>query len=529
MELTRDNYYENEAKILQDIENSEFIAFDLEFSGLNPSRFKIYDTPEENFQKTKVMAENYRIIQLGITPFIRKDTNSKEYIAKPYYIYVFPSERISNNRFDFFLESIIFNREHGCDFNKWINKGVSYLNNEQLKKLTERIMSGNINKYDPKNSSSFKNIVLYKEQDKIRYKNFLEKFEKFYQNSEEKIFKHEKIVRHLLLYFLNKLDDDKRKKIFIEFKDETIEEETKSYIFIHKLNSYEEKQQRINQENNELFSSIEREKGAKNIIEKIASSKKPIIGHNCFIDLLFIMSHFMDEIPNNFNTFKLKLKNEFKDGIYDTKYLYNKSKFNFSESQDEKNNINLECLYINLSKENQKLEKDQKILIQIPKNENFVDYLDEENKQIKFHQADYDSFTTGCAYIYMKNIFGENFIKEGENKLNCYHGLYSCYDLNNLDNNEKYLNDSSDVYVLLFNEKASINNETMLKINEEVIKSKFVNYKLYPKDMGGKCIVFINSENKNDFIQICSKYKEYFNIVTISEYKEGLKNKNNNK
>ena len=45
MELTRDNYYENESKILKDIESSEFIAFDLEFSGLIPSKFKIYDTP----------------------------------------------------------------------------------------------------------------------------------------------------------------------------------------------------------------------------------------------------------------------------------------------------------------------------------------------------------------------------------------------------------------------------------------------------------------------------------------------------
>ena len=528
MELTRDNYYENESKILKDIESSEFIAFDLEFSGLIPSKFKIYDTPEENFLKTKMMAENYRIILLGITPFIKKDTNSKEYIAKPYNIYVFPSEKISNNRFDFFLDSIIFNREYGCDFNKWINKGVSYLNNEHLKKLTERLMSGNINKYDPKIPSTFKNIVLYKEQDKIRYKNFLEKFDKFY-NSEEKIFKHEKIVRHLLIYFLNQLDDDKRKKIFIEFKDETIEEETKSYIFIHKLNSYEEKKQRIKQENNELYATIEREKGTKKIIDTILSSKKPVIGHNCFIDLLYIMSHFMDEIPNKYNIFKSKLKNDFKGGIYDTKYLYNASKFNFAENNNDKSNINLERLYTNLFKENEKLEKNQKILISIPKNENFVDYLDEEKKQVKFHQADYDAFTTGCAYIYMKNMLGENFIKKGENKLNCYHGLYSCYDLNNLDQNEKYLYNSTDVYVLLFNEKLNIKNEIMLKINEEVIKSKYVNYRLYVKEIGGTCIVFINSENINNFIQICSKYKEYFNIVTILEYKEGLKNKNNNK
>ena len=34
MELTRDNYYDIEPKVLKDIEECDFIAFDLEFSGL---------------------------------------------------------------------------------------------------------------------------------------------------------------------------------------------------------------------------------------------------------------------------------------------------------------------------------------------------------------------------------------------------------------------------------------------------------------------------------------------------------------
>ena len=534
MELTRENYYESEPRLLKDIEDCEFIAFDLEFSGLIPSKFKIYDSPEENFQKSKYMAENYRIIQVGITPFIKMENNEKGYIAKPYNIYAFPSEKQSNNRFDFFLESIIFNREHGCDFNKWISQGVPYLNGENLKKLTERLMSGNINIYDPKNASLFKNIVLYKQQDKIRYKNFNDKFMAFYNNPEEKIFKHEKVVRHLVLYFLNKLDENIRKRIFIEYKDETVGEETKSYMFIHKLNSYEEKQHKINQENNELIALIKREKGIKNIIEKIIASKKPIVGHNCFIDLLFIMSHFMDDIPKNFHTYKLRLKNEFSGGIYDTKYVYNSSIFNFNKSQNEansKNNINLEGLYMHLYEENKKLENDKKIFIEIPKNEKFVDYLDEnrENKEKKFHQADFDAFTTGCIFAYMKNILGDKFIKEQENKLNCYHGLYTCYDLSNPDKEDKFLNNSTDVYVLIFNEKINENKEILQKINDEIINSKYINGKITEKEFGGSYAVFINSENKNDFIQICSKFNDYFNIKTILEYKEGLKNKNINK
>ena len=530
MELTRENYYKIEPIILENIEKSEFIAFDLEFSGLITSKFKIYDSSEERFQKSKYMAENYRIIQVGVTPFIKKENNNNNYIAKPYNIYAFPSEKQSNNKFDFYLESIIFNREHLCDFNKWITQGVPYLNSENLKKLTERLMTGNINKYDPKSISSFKNIVLYKEQDKMRYKNFNDKFMNFYNNQEEKIFKHEKLVRHLMLYFLNNLDEEIRKKIFIENKDEIMGEEIKNYIYIHKLNSFEEKIQKIIQENNEIIALIKNEKGIKNIIEKIISSKKPIVGHNCFIDLYFIMSHFMDDIPKNYHTFKLKLKNEFGGGIYDTKYLYKSSNLNFEEKENNKDNVNLECLYTKLYEKNKNLEN-QKIIIEIPKNEQFINYFgeNEKNKEKKFHQADYDSLVTGCSFIYLKNFLGDKFIKDGENKLNCYHGIYQCFDLNNLDKEEKYYNNSSDAYILLFNDKLCDNNEISMIINKEVIESKYINCRINPKEMGGAYIILINSENKNNFIELCSKYKDYINIKSILEYKESLKNKNNNK
>ena len=256
--------------------------------------------------------------------------------------------------------------------------------------------------------------------------------------------------------------------------------------------------------NNEIFSLIKKEKGVKNIIEKMIELKKPIIGQNCFIDLLFIMSHFMEEIPKSYKEYKNKLKNRFIGGIYDTKYLYNSSIFNFNENNEEiniKNNIHLEGLYTNLLKENSKLDDTKKIRIKIP--EGFIDYLNESNGS-KYHQADYDSFTTGCSFIFMSNILGDNFIKEHVNKLNCYHGLYSCFDLNNNDVNEKYLNNCSDVYVLDF--KGEIENEKILEVYEILINSKTINIKLSSKDLKNSIIVFINSENKNKFLEIINAY-----------------------
>ena len=523
MELTRDNYYDIEPNILKDIEESHFIAIDLELSGLIQKKFKIYDSPEENFLKSKYNAENFRIIQFGITPFIKSINNKKDYVAKPYNIYIFPSEMQNNGKFDFYIESIIFNREHGCDFNKWISKGVPYLNEDNLNKLKERLINNNINKYNPNDSSSYKNIILYKEKDKIIYENFLNKFNIFFNNQNEKVFKHEKINKHLVLYFLNKLSEEIRNRIFIEYKEEVIEQVKKDYIMIQKL-SKEEKRLKINDKNNEILSLIKKEKGVKNIIEKIIELKKPIIGHNCFLDLIFIMSHFMEEIPNKYKEYKNKLKNKFKGGIYDTKYLYNASNFNFNENKEEikiKNNIHLECLYNNLKIENDKLEEDKKINIKIFKG--FIDYLDDSNNS-KFHQADYDSFTTGCSFIFMLNILGEQFIKENENKINCYRGLYSCFNLNNDDTNEKYLNNCSDVFILDINEENNL--DKYLKVKEDFINSKYIDIKIKPKELGNLYIIFINSENKNKFMEIINDHKNIISLKTIEEYKIELKAKN---
>ena len=109
------------------------------------------------------------------------------------------------------------------------------------------------------------------------------------------------------------------------------------------------------------------------------------------------------------------------------------------------------------------------------------------------------------------------------NKLNCYKGLYSCFDLNNFDTNEKYLNNCSDVFILNFNDK--IENEKTIQIKENLINSKYININLSSKDIGNSIIIFINSENKSKLMEMINEYNNIINIKTIKEFKDDLKNK----
>lgn len=62
------------------------------------------------------------------------------------------------------------------------------------------------------------------------------------------------------------------------------------------------------------------------IFQEVWKSNKPIIGHNCLYDLLFLYSSFVEDLPRDYQNFK-RIMCDKKEGtdegrkFYDTKYL----------------------------------------------------------------------------------------------------------------------------------------------------------------------------------------------------------------
>jgi hypothetical protein len=59
------------------------------------------------------------------------------------------------------------------------------------------------------------------------------------------------------------------------------------------------------------------------LFEQIWASKKPIIGHNCFLDLLYLYQGLVGRLPENYFEFKSLLKRS-GNTFYDTKYIATK-------------------------------------------------------------------------------------------------------------------------------------------------------------------------------------------------------------
>jgi poly(A)-specific ribonuclease len=491
MEITIDNYFTIESEILEDINKCDFIGFDLELSGLFPTFESFIDEIEERFSKLRKIALKYNIIQVGLVFFFK---NENSFVAKPYNFYVFPSVEIDKN-IGMEIEALNFNKNHGCDFNKWIIKGIPYLNEDELKKLCDKKLNFNINQYNPKNK--MKKIILFKENDKNIYNEIKKIFDEFY-NSNSNELKIEKIQRHILIYFLNNLSEEIRNKIFIE-------ENNKNFILIKKV-SNEEKVKKINLQNENILNKIKHEKGIKILFEKIIEKKKKIVGHNCLVDILFIYNNFIETIPKDFKIFLMKLLNNFNE-IYDTKFLccyYNKNNIN-------ENDFHLEGLYL-------KLFQEFKDKINIKIHEKFFNYFESENK--KFHQADYDALVTGCAFIYMNEKYGKDFVFNNKNKLNLIKSIFVCMNLNDYKYDE--LKDNAN-NVLVINNINNNNPEITSKITE-FEKEPFITKKYY-LSKENISIYLIKTKSIDSIIQT---YKtKNLPILTLKEYKSTIINNNN--
>jgi hypothetical protein len=278
-------------------------------TGINPYGSNILDYPEARYQKLKTTAEKYRIIQVGLCLWNKLEIDGKSvFKAKPYNFYVFPEENSGNQFLNCETGSIIFNREHKLDFNKWIYKGIPYINSKFEKQQFESIMDSNLNFYDPSDKSKLKNIIVNKEEDKKNYDEFCRKFSDFiYSDEESQLF--EKLPKFLLYHFLNNMQESLRKRIFITFDNNL---EGKGMVRITKVDPTA-RQKLLETEYNDKIAEFSRRKGFKKVWDAMIKRKSIFIGHNCAYDILFMISHFGDPLPNSLKDYKTMLKNYFKE------------------------------------------------------------------------------------------------------------------------------------------------------------------------------------------------------------------------
>ena len=184
---------------------------------------------------------------------------------------------------------------------------------------------------------------------------------------------------------------------------------------------------------NEL-KTLENEAGFSNIMWRLSESKKLIIGHNMFVDTMFILRHFFSsQLPDSSDKFKSNLNSIFPN-LVDTKFLASKEPF-----LSLKLSTTLNELHAGLS------EKIPKVTFE---NEDY----DKNSESKQLHDAAYDSYLTGCCYALMKEYL-------------CNNEEFKSFNLKNYENKIYLMKINGYYYLDLIDEQETPSTENMFHVN----------------------------------------------------------------
>lgn len=402
MEILRSSFLQSLPTISEAINSASLLAIDAEFSGLNVKWGveNSFDTPQERYSKLKEGSKEFIIIQFGLCTFTW-DEKQELYIAKPFNFYIFPkvwNRQCPDVRFLCQSSSIDFLTEHSFDFNKLFREGISYLRPYDEQKLREHFLARNTqdsfastsltspdSTSEASGGSSQKRAVVPPE-----HKEFVEKacdsIEKMLKDPEERVTQFPPCNGYLrkLIYQTAK----QRFKAGIHMEAATNEKKER-FIVVTKVNEDEKKKLEEEKQAKEQ-ELIKNAVGFSQVVKMISQSGKLVVGHNMFLDLIHVIDQFLCPLSEHFDDFKATISAVF-PRLVDTKVMANTQPF-----RDLIPSSVLADLVKHVSK-----KPFQKVAVQF--DEGFCDYGESDEKP---HEAGYDAYITGLAFISMANYLG---------------------------------------------------------------------------------------------------------------------------
>lgn len=374
MEVDRVSFYPLLLDILTDISESHFVTFDLELSGI-PSKVAKNgkgagrQTLQERYAEVKQAAERYQILQIGLT-CVQQDVEHKKYILKPYNFELSPLieergldiERI----FSFQSGAVDFLLKVGFDLSVPFKHGIPYLSRAESKEAREKHAKR-------QDKSAIADIQIKPTETESLA---------FLERVRDEINTWIKSRKHDALDYLNigamgadvisENGETPLPQAISRFEMRLVHQLVRAEYpelvsigkrgFVQIVRYDEERESRIQAERKrELYERIGRQKGFRWVIEALHGSEisnldlrecardpvtgdhvfadmnefkaqfnrahallrgnpRVLIGHNCFLDLVYIYHTFIGELPDTVEEFQQELHHLW-PVIVDTKYM----------------------------------------------------------------------------------------------------------------------------------------------------------------------------------------------------------------
>lgn len=462
--VTRDNFNSLLPSILHLIKESEFVSIDTELSGLAygaEGKYQYYDTPEIRYKRLCSSANNYALLQYGISTW-KWQSRSKRYESSSWSFHIFPScDGSSSNdtrRIAMQLSCLEFLSRHNFDFNKTFKSGVSFNSRaEEANYRARNISSRSDDNREPNNLKSedilffestcklvrdyFKIDPEKKTTDVENYSATLTNADEINRDSSSSVGNGESVpevdlkstktfeefsippcnsYRRMLLY----------RKLPTIFPSISIRKGT-SVSGDHCLVVSFPTAEILSQMEAETELKIIEAAGFRRVIDHIFRCEKPIVGHNCWLDWMFTYKNFIGPFPSTLSEFQVSLNDAVKAPIFDTKLLA-KRVFSLVETQSLSDSLagSNDSLTNTLNFDSVSLSNNQEALSvagsSLEKLASLVD--DYERWGVKtpvgggktnsgsssgqFHDAGFDAFCTGKVFVALLALLSKHLCKE---------------------------------------------------------------------------------------------------------------------
>ncbi|XP_037091537.1 pre-piRNA 3'-exonuclease trimmer-like isoform X2 [Pollicipes pollicipes] len=380
-DVTADNFDELWPHIQRNIDQAVLVGIDSEFSGIVASpklKNSLFDTMPERYTLQRQNISPFTITQFGLTLFVRA-TEPNAYVAHPYNFYLCPpSFGRLDPRFSCQASSLQFLRRYGFDFNKFIYGGIPFLHAED-----EAMLKADI-----------KDRSMWSVKDRVNVD------ERFIQErcsavshwlsdaSPDAPAAWSEEVRELSLRYL--LQKELRRR----FADVWTSSHGSQVLVTRVTPAMRCDLEATDDLDQWLVTSLV---GFTRVMRHLRVRQKPMVGHNCMLDLMLIHHLFIGPLPKEYHRFKAEIHSWFPE-VYDTRHIVHSVKDMCSEEVSALlDTSSLLSLHRSLG---------SRALLAAVLHTPAIWLTDAASRYKKeaAHEAGYDAFAAGCCLLRMAHL-----------------------------------------------------------------------------------------------------------------------------
>jgi len=349
MDVDRSNFGSALKLVTSAVEDGDFIAMDMEMSGLSGGKEfdpRGTDTVQERWAKTKHTADNIAVLQVGLCVFKWTESENDQgpnLQATPFNFYIYPrtgdNGRSWDSRLMFQTSSIEFLASCGFDFNRALRNGVSYCTKEKAEKLFNELEEKEKAAGEKQANDGGDGINLSTLRDFAQgfLKDALEAATTLTNKAQTDDAKAPFVVLRPGNGFVRRLVYQEIPKTFpnihvgkyAEDNERTnnsraSESRLRLTLLTEGVTTEQLEKERLKLAFKKEIEEIEEKVGFQAVMDVISTSQKPIIGHNCLMDVAHMMGKFVSDLPEDVEQFRQAFHAAF-PMLIDTKHMFSEN------------------------------------------------------------------------------------------------------------------------------------------------------------------------------------------------------------